>query len=367
MYEIEILTPSGTALKTLASFNKLSWGRAENTFGVLDVLFPYKQLNNMQITPTFFAVDQQLEVFRKGRLINETAYFLRMFELIETESRDWLCHVIGYDANYLLDSRIVADDAGETNAEITDNLDDMMKTIVDNELVSATDTDRNLSTLSVAGDLGDAPSETKAFSRRNVLKVLQDLAATSTDQGTYLAFDVVRTARNSFEFRTYTGQRGRDHTQDSGDVRHIGQAYGNLKKPRLVMFDRTEERNYAYAGGRGQATNRDVQTAEDTTRTGASPYNRREVFVDARNTGNTDAVDAKAQEAVEQHRPVRQITGDIVDTDGLRFNIDYGFGDLVTAEAFSYTADCHIEYIEGTFTPEADQKETIKASLRGDL
>lgn len=368
-YYIDLLTPGGVPLRTLAAFSSLTWARAENTIGALDVLLPFSKLAEWEMSPTFFQTDQQMEVFRNGKLLNETVYFLRYAELLEDVSGVGFVHLIGLDANYLLDGRIVAAAAGSANAEKTDYCDDMMKEIIDEQIVSASNTNRRISTLTIAPDLSDAPSKTKAFSRRNVLQVLQEIAATSTEDGTYLCFDVVRTARNAFEFRTYTGQRGRDHTQDSGDMRHIGQAYGNLSKPALVLFDSRKERNYAYAGGRGEGSDRTIQTAVDTTRTTASPYNRREIFIDARNTNTTNAVLAKAEAAIIENQPIRTLEGQLKDTDGLRFNVDYGFGDLVTVEAFGYTTDCHIDYIEGQYKKPASgkAKEIIKTRLRGEL
>jgi hypothetical protein len=362
IYQIEVLGTSGTAIKTLTEFHELKWARRENTIGVLELKMPAKNID-----PTFFAVDQQFEVFRNGGILNETSYFLRYFELYEDGNRNRFARFICYDANYLLDSRIVANYAGSSEAEKTLEADDMMKAIVDEQLVSHATTARNLSNLTVAADTTSASSISKAFSRQNVYKLLQDIADTARNAGEYLCFDVVRTSRNEFQFRTYFGQRGNDHTFGSGDPRYIGPSYGNLSEPSVIMFDRRNERNYAYAGGQGEGADRVIETSENTTRTGASPYNRREVWVDSRHSDDTDIIQGRADEAVEKGRPIRMLTGKLTETAGMRFGIDYGFGDLVTAEAFGFSVDCHLDYIQGIYRASGSPIEVINTNLRGEL
>jgi len=133
------------------------------------------------------------------------------------------------------------------------------------------------------------------------------------------------------------------------------------------MFDRRQERNYAYAGGQGEGTERVIETSEDATRSGASAYNRREVWVDSRHTDESAIIQNRADGAVERGRPVRQLTGRLTETDGFRFGIDYNFGDELTAEAFGYTVDCHLDFVQGVYRASAGQKEVITANLRGEL
>jgi hypothetical protein len=127
----------------------------------------------------------------------------------------------------------------------------------------------------------------------------------------------------------------------------------------------------AYSGGQGEGAARDVSELEDTTRTNASPYNRREVWVDARNTETTAAREDRGYQALEKYKPVQTLTGKLVDTKGLRFMVDYGFGDLVTATAFGYTVDCHIDKMSavviGPQSTSGQPSESLTTYLRGEL
>ena len=368
-YTVTLLTPSGTPIADLSGFNMLTWARAENTDGVAELWIPEEKI----ASPSFLAVDQIIEIERDGGILNETAYFLRYAELFDDIDGRGFYHLKAYDANYLLTSRIVAYASLSSQASKSDYADDMCKEVVDENLVSATDTDRNLSNLTIAPDLSLGASIDKAMAYDNVLSALRDFAQTSTDRGTYLAFDVVRTSRANFEFRTYTGQRGQDHTQggDAG-LRLIGPQYGNLQNAKVVLFDRKAEANVAYAGGHGEASSRETYEAEDTVRSKASPYNRREIFVDARNTetGNTAQLEDKAYSGLEENKPKSYMTGNLVDTDGFRYGIDYGFGDKVTATAKGYTMDCHLSAMSAIVSANQEmgsRVETLTTALRGEL
>jgi len=367
-YAVTLLTPSGTPIKDLSGFNMLQWVRSENKVGVAELWYSAAKLN-----PGFLAVDQIIEIERNGGILNETSYFLRFAEYYMDAQRREFVHLLAYDANYLLTSRIIAYASLSSQASKSDYADDMCKEVVNENLISATDTDRNLSNLTIAPDLSLGASIDKAMAYDNVLSALRDFAQTSTDRGTYLAFDVVRASRANWQFRTYAGQRGQDHTHggDAG-LRLIGPQYGNLQNAKIILFDRKAEANVAYAGGRGEASDRELYEAEDTTRSKASPYNRREIFVDARNTeaGNTAQLEDKAYSGLEENKPKSYMTGSLVDTDGFRYGIDYGFGDKVTATAKGYTTDCHISAMSAVVTADAGtgrKEEELMVSLRGEL
>jgi len=345
----------------------LQWSRAENKVGVAELWLPAKM-----VSPSFLQVDQIIEIERNGGVLNETSYFLRFVEYYEQADGTELIHLLGYDANYLLDSRIIAYASESSEGNKSDYADDMMKEVVDENLVNPTDADRDVPNITVAGDLSLGPSVDMAIARDNVLRACQDISELATDRGTYLVFDTVMVSRNSYQFRTYTGQRGQDHSQGgSAGLRLVGPQYGNLQNAKIILFDRRDERNLAYAGGEGEAADRVVSELEDTTRTSASPYNRREVWVDARNTTSQAEREDRGYQALEKYRPVRTLTGNLVDTRGFRFGIHYGFGDLVTATAFGYTVDCHIDKISAVVRPlqvmSGGKVEMLSIGLRGEL
>jgi hypothetical protein len=198
---------------------------------------------------------------------------------------------------------------------------------------SAYDVNRDLSGLSftVAPDLSAGASVTKKFSWKNILGILKEIADASWEAGTELYFDVepmvVSETQIGFELRTYTGQIGMDR---SASV-FFGKEWGNLASPKLEK-DYGEEVNYVYAGGQGEGSDRTIIQALDSPRIGASPWNRREVFADARNETLVAGVTGKAFAALKAGRPRMRFSGSLLDTEQTRYGIDWSFGDKVTVE-----------------------------------
>jgi hypothetical protein len=232
-------------------------------------------------------------------------------------------------------------------------------------MVSCTTTARNLSSLTVAPELSASESITKGFAWRNVLRVCQEICEAATEAGTYTYFDVVRTNTATFQFRTYTGQRGQDHGRYSGDVRLVGEKYGNLEKASFGTYH-ADEVNYIYAGGQGEEDAREIVEVSDSTRiANGYPYNRVEGFVDARNADTTAMVTSEANAGLGEGMPKQIMSGKLVDTPGMQYGIHYGFGDVVSVEAFGFAVDCHVTSVG--VRVDANKHESISVGLKGEM
>ena len=340
-YEIHWYSDAGDLKRIITDYSKLEYIRKENGIGAMALTMPFSSWYYKD-----FKVDDILEIWREKNgvlsLLNETAYFLRKWD-IRYKKGETLVVLTAYDANYLLDGRIITYYAGETQSSKTDYADDMIKEISNENIGSGTgNADRTY--ITVASDLSECASVTKGFAWRNVLTVSQEIAQLADENGDYLAFDVVRTNPCEFELRTYHGQRGRDHSRDSGDPRLVSVKTGNLLEVDFVT-DHTQERNYIYVGGQGELDARAKVESSNTARINASLWNRREKFADGRNVETTEALNGIGDEQLAEYKPTQTMTGKIMDTEGMQFGVHYGFGDLLTIEAFGFAVDCHVNLV----------------------
>lgn len=363
-YQVDWYAPDLAPIGSLQAFESLSIVRTENEVGALVMTLPSKGF-----TPDSFKAGQYLEVWReKGGVFGlhaETAYFVQDWEFYDKGGQD-LVAVYAKDANSLLDTRIVADPPGGTRAELESFADNIMKAIVRNELMDAhgTSPERIIPGVSVQANVGQSVSLYRGVGWQNVLSALQDLSQSATEQGVYTVFDMVRTGVGQFEFRTYTGQRGTNHGRTSGDVRLVGKTYGNLEDPKLGTYH-GEERNYIYCGGKGEGAERTIKQVSDPARIGQGfPWNRKELFVDARNQDTEAQVESDAYAALGENKPKVVLTGKLIDTPGMQYGRDYGFGDVVSVEAYGATIDCHVKSVAINYAAEGG--ETIDISLRGE-
>jgi hypothetical protein len=372
-HSIFISDPYGQRLAGPVAFVRLAYSRVVNDISTLTLTLPSSFDATMLRIP-----DGRVEVWRRLAGSNR--------EYLDTDTT-WLIKALDYDRDdqgrqtisveadtplCLLrePGRTIDYAAGSAYADKTDQLDDMMKAIVrENAGSLATVAGRNLAAyLSVAPDLSLAPSVNKAFAWRSVLRTLQEIAQTSAENGTYLAFDIVAPSTTGYEFRTYVQQRGVDRRYPSSQSPLVLSAdRGNLGAGHL-RFDYRDEVTRARAGGQGLEDARVTVAYQDDTRIALSPFGWREVFVEA--TMYTDdsagGLTNEARQAVRAGRPRTIYQARILDTPDTRYGVHWAWGDYVTAEDFGRLFDCRVDAISVTVEGEGQQSETIEAWLRAD-
>lgn len=363
MTYIEVSTPQGVKIAQLDQFLKLTYARAVNDIGTLVLeLDPNSDAS-------LYQRDTRLGVWRQGpngalALDTECVWFVRKVKRVLAASGERRLRITAYSANELLRRRIVAYAAGSAQASKSDYADDMMKAIVGENLGGdATDTDRDISDyLTIESDLSAGEEIDKAFSRRNVLTVLQELADASAEAGTNLYFDIVTPTPGALVFRTYTAQRGDDRTITSASPLLFSPELGNLADGELEE-DYANELTVVYAAGKGEGEERVVVEVEDTARSGASPFNRIEALRDARNADTTDELTAEGNGFLKAGRPRLVFGGSIVDTPQCRYGVEWKWGDKVTVQFEGRQFDAYINSIQVTI---ANGNEVIEAALKTD-
>jgi hypothetical protein len=372
-YTLWLTNPTGERIAVLAGdaaagTNSRGWLSLDymgsvNTYTALNV-----RLAGDAIPWHWLVRDARLEAYRAidgglPYLDMERSWLLRYREKTISLQGERTISVQALDPKYLLAGPIIAYDAGSPQAQKTAPLDDMMKALVRENLGSlATDSSRNLgSYLSVEANTSQAPSTTKAFARRPLLAVLQELASASAELGTRLSFDVVWTG-STYEFRTYTRQRGLDHRSTSGSPVAIGPDVGNLTNV-SVADDWRNEITYVYAGGRGLASDRLLVMASDAARIAASPFGRREAFVDDTRYSSGAGLTAEAQAHLYAGRPRTTFKGQLQETALFRYGVQWRWGDALTASIDGEVFDCRADTVRVSVQA---GKETIECWLEGE-
>lgn len=337
-WEIWLSDQTGSRIRLLDETSGFACTKIRNGIGACTILLP-------PIYDNLFSLDNILEFWHQptgGNLRLFNAYFVRRWKFEDKAGGSEYTKLWGQDANYLLSGRIVAYDAGSAQADMTDEYDDMMKAIVTDALGADAGTGRILTSVgggvTVAGDLSAAPSATKAFAWDNVLEALNDIAQASRQAGTPLFFDMVPVYTSagilSWQFQTFVNQRGADRGTTSDNPAYFGRAWGNLNSC-YYEIDRTDELNYVYGRGQGEGGARLVGDASDSTRYGASIWNRREGYCNAAAGGGGDSADttsSAAEARLERYRPVLSAGGELLDTPQSRYGVDWDFGDTVVMD-----------------------------------
>jgi hypothetical protein len=141
-------------------------------------------------------------------------------------------------------------------------------------------------------------------------------------------------------------------------------------KDRLNLKDITyeekhaDEKTYALAAGKGEKTDR-VWGEAVSGALNASPWNRREMTLDGRDTDVVATLQKAAADELMLNKAKLSVSGTVVQTPGCRYGVDYNFGDLVVAEAFGTPVNCRLSTIHITINEAG--LETIDLKLRGEV
>lgn len=326
---------------------------ATNGIGVCKLMLP------PTFPLSFVQEDSRLLIWRQvpgGRkyLDGDAVWLIRDWEETINRQGQQEYTLLAYTASEILDRAIIAYSQGSSQgSKASAPLDNIVKALVRENLGTlATDTARNISAyLVVEADLSLGPSAPKTAPWRKLLPTLRELAQTADDLGTRIFFDVVH--GSPLLLRTYRDQRGINHGPTSGQRVILSTRNGTIAEIRR-SYNSSGERNVIYLGG--------SSTQIDTARTGISPLNRRESFLDAGNMTSAQLT-AEGQAALRNYRPKESFTIKIRDTVGIRYGREYGFGDRLAAEVGNRLAEVRLDAVEVVME---GGRETINGDLRVD-
>lgn len=366
-YSLFLADPYGVRLSDALPFTKLSYTRVVGGISAAVVELP--DAPAMARLP-----DGRLEIWRRlpnGReyLDTDISWLLKTRQRQRNDKGLLTTTLIAASPLCLLrePGRMVSAYAGSAAALKTGAADDVMKAIVREQAGTlASDAARNLAPyLTVAPNISQGPTVSRAFAWRAVLDVLKDLADDAAQQGYYLTYDIISPDSQGYEFRTYTQQRGVDRRSGTNSPVIVSPEFGTLGESQLVE-DWTDEITYALIGGAGEGTARVLGEYVDTTRVGASPFGRRETFRDYTQTADPTVLTGLARGVVRGGRARTLFTGKILDTPDCHYGVHWSWGDYITAQDFGQSFDCRIDAITVDVGP-GSSYETITAALRAEL
>jgi hypothetical protein len=323
-----------------------------------------------EVVPQGLGRDYQLRLYRTAyggfeRLEGEAVWLIRRREFSARDDGLETSIFTALHANSLVDRRIVAYGTGSTQSRQSGALDNIVKQLVRDNFIGATDTDRNVSGLTVEANTALAPSATVQVAYQPLGQVIRDLCEASREAGTYLGFDV-RASGASLLFRTFVGQRGVDRGFSSGNILLFGRQFGNVSSI-TIEEDWEEAATIAYAVGPGEGPLRPAITARVAADELGSPFGRIEAL--ATGSGRTSvelAHDAAA--AIMQLGYRLSVDAVAVDSDACIYGRDYSWGDRVVVVEDNVHYEVMVDPVRITASVSGDsydEKIEAKLSYRG--
>lgn len=339
------LTPIGGGFKAL---------RKANTIGYCTVELPYTF--GRRIFTVANPREYMLQVWRKPEGGTDTlfnTYLISKYRRQSIPTPRGKVILSGYDMNVLAYRRIVAAYAASAQARLTEEADDMMKTLFTNALSDAnnptpTAGTRAWSNLTIAEKVTKGPSLTMDFEWDKLLTfagggAFKKIVDASRKAGTDLFFEVQpkEVLKNSinFIFNTFTTQIGQDLT-DSITLSIVNSTVTDA----FVEYDYSQAVNYMYGGGKGEETDRTIVQSYNAADYRRSQWARSEGFLDDPQVDDDSLQDATDAELTANQRSIK-VGGKIAQTEQLQFGRDYNFGDLVTAKIYGDQYDAMVSAV----------------------
>lgn len=336
-YEVRLLNHSGAMIAVFDHWSRLDYTQRVNASG--DCRF---EMSGLDSRVDLFTHDTILEIHRTDLdrgvpKYVDGRYFHLTPQRYMTQRGEERFVSYGRGMTDLVRRRAIAYDAGTTYTDKSGPADNVAKAYVrENAGAAATspprDADGVTSGLVVVADSSLGPSWEGSRTRRGLLDVLQEISSASS-----VDFGVEYTGVSgavAFEFRTAYPHWGNDRSigNSAGNVPVIfAVGFGNMNIPQYSE-SRTEEQNRIYVLGQGAEDQRTVEIVEDVTLQDDSPWALAEGTYNASQEDDVSGLVSAGQAALQERRPRKSFTFDVMQTWKTIYGHDYRLGDIVTAQ-----------------------------------
>lgn len=233
--------------------------------------------------------------------------------------------ITGRSAESIFARRVVS-----SQTRLTGTAENCIRRLITENLISPSDPTRTIDFVTLEPVRGFAETIDKQLTGTNLLVAISEIC-TSNDYGFKLTMD----SANKFVFHLYRGTN-RSYNQSENPYVVFSPEFDNLGNTEYDTIT-TEFATVAIVAGEGEGTSRKIQRVNSGNATG---LNVREIWIDARdissNNGEISESDysglltTRGRDELEKHRPSTQFGGEIVNTTGYVYGVDYDLGDTVS-------------------------------------
>lgn len=271
------------------------------------------------------------------------------------ENGNIIINLYGVGYTDLLKRRVILPSTGASHNIKTGPAETVIKEYVGDSMVSPVDANRIFPGMGIESTSGTGGTVTYEARYVNLYSVCQTLSENGN-----IDFGIDRdTTIGTFIFKAKPIW-GTDRR--SSVIFSI--ANDNMVIP-ILSLNSSAEQNFAYVGGSGEGVDRIIETIANITAIARSPWGRKEVFVEARQQSETQALLSTGQNELVARKKEQKLTFNVRQSVQSRWLREWFLGDLITAEYSGYTFEKQIIEIGVAVTAgeTAQQPEVISVEL----
>lgn len=341
-YALWLTDDAGRRLTLLSDLNDpffFNYTRAVSGLGTFSFGVSFRAFKD-KVKP-YFVPDRRIEVWRSPAhgipMRREDVFMLRKPHVYTRDDNVQVIQFYGRNGIDLLNRRYVIQIPGSSFTTKTDNVDDMMKAIVREQMLYGSVVNRGgvldnlralpLNEFFVQADLGLGPSVSRTFTDRKVFDIFKDLKDISHQlnvddpDNRRIFFDVVpkdlagistpTAAPLGWEFQTFADLRGADRTNGI----EFSLENENIEKPSYSL-SHLDEVNVILVRGGGSGKSNIAITIGDNARVNASRWNRSDKVVSATSETSTSALTDVGSAELHKGKPQEDLFFTFLNTPG---------------------------------------------------
>jgi len=277
------------------------------------------EIDYTKLNAEYLVVDNFIVIGKKKNKIAIIEYSEKIVARRGGETKNKLI-IKGREAITMLGWRIIIPPSGNAQKIFTSTKEEtIIKTLIDENIINAVDTDRNISILNLVADSSRGSTIDKRYRYKNLVDEIVLLLKDSI----FGISATINTTTNKIDLDIYEGlNRTKDQSVNSPAI--FGIKFGNITE-QMLLENKFNLRNVAYTGGTGEGASRIIE--EVGTDTG---LDRREIFIDARDITNTTELAERGQEKLNVVNVDRMFRNEIKENANLEYEVDYDLGDIIT-------------------------------------
>jgi len=362
-YMVILKDPWGANPRFFTQFHSLRYGRSDRYSYSMTMQVPAKDIDLKSLQPDMILEVHKARIGGVMKLDAETCWFLRRWRIKTDADGREILELFARDSLYILGSRINAYPVDHANSTLSYPARQALAQVVYNNTRGGAITERQIASgyFQTETAVTSGSSITKDCAWQQMKSLLDEIVNQSRSKGSWITYDIVYSGTFPAIFTTFAEQRGNDLTSRI----ELSPSNNNVAEPELI-FDYEDEATAAYLLGAGEEATRLVGRA-DSSRIAAGPFSRREVKKENTQVDDQTTANNEAEEILDKCKGRVYFSGNIVQTESMRYGIDWGYGDKIRASYKDYNFDCRVESVEifhsnasGTIT------DHVNAVVRGE-
>jgi hypothetical protein len=361
-YDIALYSPSGTFIAPVEAWTGLQMCRTVNAVGACTLSLPWDEAMWNAARK-----DAILDVWRrvggaKSRPLGAVWLLAKRGTTLTSDGTRTMQWTFVDTLDLLRRVRVMYADGTAQAVKTSLAAETIIKTVATEQMIT-----RLALPVTIEGDAqrGYYPMSV-ACAWQDLLSLFQQVCQSSTQSGTYMAFDFAPSDVTKWALRVLTGQRGTDRSQFSPTPLTLSVEAGDLSEA-TYEEDYSASASSVTCGGQVSSGAQVTSTATNAALDGLGPFAHTELYTSAQNTVDTTTLAVQANADLRAARPTVSLSNaTIPQTESCILGRTFDLGDRVTVRYAPIMLDARLDSLTLSVDGQSGEEKVV-GSFSGEI